>query len=151
MEYETIVEEGVTISGYVLEFIEYIGNCFDLLEDGREDEIFCDPFYVRDENREYISDEKVDEVINAIDAEYTYEIGTYPSYHRNRSNSNATADFSRLSKSARRGMVEGIDRIISKWEKIEAEEKAALPPTPEPMAPSGDYTVSNYDESFYWD
>jgi hypothetical protein len=96
------VEEGVTLNDYTLEFTEFLQHCFALLEDGREDQILSDPFFDSG-----ISDEQVDAVIAALDAEYEHELGTYPGYHRNRSGANALPEFHRLSPRGRRALVEG--------------------------------------------
>ena len=113
-EYTTRVEEGVTLSPYTLEFTDWIQQCYELLEAGAEDRIFSDPFYERTDGRPTLTDEEIDAVINALDQEYAYELGTYPGYHRNRSGANALPEFNRMSPRARRAMVEGIDRIVSK-------------------------------------
>src|SRR5947208_158001 len=96
-DYTTRVEEGVTLSPYTLEFTDWIQHCYDLLEAGEEDRIFSDPFYERTEGRPPLTDEEIDAVINALDQEYAYELGTYPGYHRNRSGANALPEFNRLS------------------------------------------------------
>jgi hypothetical protein len=112
--YETRIEEGVTLTSYTLEFTEWIQHCYALLEAGEEDRIISDPWYERTDGRPPLSDEEIDRVVAALDKEYEYELGTYPGYHRNRSGANALPEFHRMSSRARRAMVEGIDRIISK-------------------------------------
>ncbi|HZT06028.1 MAG TPA: hypothetical protein VFC51_03290 [Chloroflexota bacterium] len=114
-DYTPRVEEGVTLSAYTLEVTDWLQHCFDLLESGNEDRIMSDPWYRRDGDRPPLSDEQVDAVVEALDKEYEYELGTYPGYHRNRSGANALPEFRRLSPRARRAMVEGIDRIVSKY------------------------------------
>jgi hypothetical protein len=114
-EHSARVEEGVTLSPYTLEFTEWIQHCFEMLNSGQEDRIISDPWYQRTDGRPPLTDEQVDTVIEALDKEYEYELGTYPGYHRNRSGANALPEFRRLSPRARRAMVEGIDRIISKY------------------------------------
>jgi hypothetical protein len=113
-EYATRVEEGVTLTSYTLEFTDWIQHCYQLLEAGEEDRIISDPWYQRSDGRPPLSDEQIDRVIEALDKEYEYELGTYPGYHRNRSGANALPEFHRMSARARRAMVEGIDRIIAK-------------------------------------
>ena len=105
-------EEGVDLADDVIEIIDYLGQCFDLMEAGKD--IMGDAFYARSGERPPLTDEEVDRVIAAIDAEYAFEIGTYPGYHRNRSGSNAIADFSRLNPQNRRAMVEGLDSILQR-------------------------------------
>jgi hypothetical protein len=109
------VEEGVHLSDYTCEIIDYLQRCFDLLETDEEDRILGDPFYRRARDRPPLSEEDVDRVIGAIDAEFATEIGTYPEYHRNRSGANATPDFSRFSPRARRCVAEGLDAILSRY------------------------------------
>jgi len=113
-EYQTRIEEGVTLSPYTLEFTDWIQHCYDLVEAGEEDRIISDPWYERAEGRDPLTEEQIDAVIDALDKEYEYELGTYPGYHRNRSGANALPEFHRMSPRARRAMVEGIDRIIAK-------------------------------------
>jgi hypothetical protein len=114
-EYQTVIEEGITLTAYTLEFTEYLQHCFELLDAGNEDQILSDPFYQREDGKPPLTDEEIDTVIVALDAEYEYELGTYPGYHRNRSGANALPEFHRLSPRARRSMVEGIARIIEKY------------------------------------
>jgi hypothetical protein len=114
-EYTTQVEEGVTLSPYTLEFTAWIQHCYDLLEAGQEDHILSDPWYQRPGGRPMLTDDEVDKVIAELDKEYEVELGTYPGYHRNRSGANALPEFHRLSPRARRALVEGCDRIITKY------------------------------------
>lgn len=109
-DYTSRVEEGVTLTAYTLEFTAWIQHCFDCLEAGQEDRILSDPFF-----NSGISDEQVDAVITALDAEYEHELGTYPGYHRNRSGCNALPEFHRLSARGRRALVEGCLRIKRKY------------------------------------
>jgi hypothetical protein len=114
-EYSARVEEGVTLSPYTLEFTDWIQHCYDLLEAGQEDRIISDPWYTRPSGRPMLTDEEIDKVISELDREYEVELGTYPGYHRNRSGANALPEFHRLSPRARRALVEGCDRIITKY------------------------------------
>lgn len=110
-DYEARVEEGVTLTPFTLEFTAWIQHCFDAMEVGQEERIMSDPFFDSG-----ISDELVDEVIEALDKEYEHELGTYPGYHRNRSGCNALPEFHRLSPRGRRALVEGCLRIKRKYE-----------------------------------
>jgi hypothetical protein len=112
--FETRIEEGVTLTPYTLEFTNWIQHCYDLLEAGQEDRIISDPWYERADGRPPLTEEEINRVVEALDKEYEYELGTYPGYHRNRSGANALPEFHRMSPRARRAMVEGIDRIIAK-------------------------------------
>jgi len=124
-DYTTRIEEGVTLSPYTLEFTDWIQHCYELLQTDQEDRIISDPWYERADGRPPLTDEQVDAVIDALDKEYEYELGTYPGYHRNRSGANALPEFHRMSPRARRAMVEGIDRIIAKYRIPVEAQKAA--------------------------
>src|ERR1044071_6617902 len=124
-EYQTRIEEGVTLSPYTLELTDWIQHCYELMDAGEEDRIISDPWYERSDGREPLTDEQIDAVIEALDKEYEYELGTYPGYHRNRSGANALPEFRRMSPRARRAMVEGIDRIIAKYRAPVEIQKAA--------------------------
>ena len=113
-EYIDTVEEGVTLSAFTNEVTAWLQQCFDLLEAGQEDRIPSDPWYTRATGRPILTDYLVDGMILALDAEYDMEIGTYPGYHRNRSGANARTGFDRLAPRARRALVEGLDRIVTK-------------------------------------
>lgn len=108
-EYEARIEEGVTLSAYTLELTAWLQHCFDQLEKG--DELYADPFFDSG-----ISDERVDAIIEALDAEYAFELGTYPTYHRNRSGANAPPEFHRLSPQGRRALVDGCLAIKRKYQ-----------------------------------
>lgn len=105
------VEEGVTLNDYTIELTAWLQRCFDLLEAGCEDQILSDPFF-----ESGISDERVDAIVEALDNEYAFELGTYPSYHRNRSGANALPEFHRLSPRGRRALVEGALVIKRKYQ-----------------------------------
>src|SRR5437016_5161755 len=115
-----IVEEGVLLTDDVLEVIAYLQDCFEKLERGDEHLILGDPFYQRPDGKPPLTDDEVDKVIAAIDEEFTFEIGTYPGYHRNRSGASAPSDFHRLSPRARRAMVEGLDAILTRHKALHA-------------------------------
>ncbi len=123
--YAARIEEGVTLSPYTLEFTDWIQHCYELLEAGEEDRIMSDPFYERADGKPQLTDEEIDAVIAALDQEYAYELGTYPGYHRNRSGANSLPEFNRMSPRARRAMVEGIDRIITKHRAPAKQEQTA--------------------------
>jgi hypothetical protein len=120
-----IVQEGVVLGDDVLEIIEYLQDCFEKLERGDDSLILGDPFYQRASGKPPLTDEEVDRVISAIDAEFAFEIGNYPGYHRNRSGANAPVDFNRLTPRARRAMVEGLDAILARHKATQ--EAAATP------------------------
>lgn len=110
-EYVDTTEEGVTLSAYTNEITAWLQRCFRMLEDGEEDRILVsDPFF-----ESGLSDELIDQVIAALDAEYAHELGTYPSYHRNRSGANALPEFHRLSARGRRALVEGALLVKQKY------------------------------------
>jgi len=120
-EYTARVEEGVTLSAYTVEVTAWLQHCYELLEAGDEDRILSDPWYERADGAPPLTDDEVDAVIDALDQEYEYELGTYPEYHRNRSGANSLPEFRRLSPRARRAMVEGIDRIVNKHRPVAEE------------------------------
>lgn len=107
-------EENVLLEDDVLEVIAYLQDCFEKLDRGDEDMILGDPFYQRSGGKPPLSDEEIDRVVAAIDAEFTQELGSHPDYHRNRSGANASPAFDRLAPRARRAMVEGLDAILSR-------------------------------------
>jgi hypothetical protein len=123
-EYSARVEEGVTLTAYTVEVTAWLQHCYDRLEAGEEDHILSDPWYERADGRSPLTDEEVDAVIEALDHEYEYELGTYPEYHRNRSGANSSPEFHRLSPRARRAMVEGIDGIVAKHRLVSSESEA---------------------------
>lgn len=102
MEFVDTVEEGVNLSAYTNELTAWLQQCYELLDSGNEGRIPSDPFFDSG-----MTDAQVDTVIAAIDEEFVTELGSFPSYHRNRSGANALPEFHRLSPSARRAMVEG--------------------------------------------
>jgi hypothetical protein len=118
------IEEGVELRDVTLEVIDYLQDVYDKLETGLETHIIGDPFYQRANGLPPFSDEQVDRVIAAIDEEFATEIGQYPGYHRNRSGANATPDFWRLTATARRAVVEGLDAIYQRHAAL-AEQQAA--------------------------
>jgi hypothetical protein len=121
------MEEGVELRDETLEVIDYLQEVLQKLDAGLENHILGDPFYQRAEGKDPFTDEQIDRVINAIDAEFAIEISLYPGYHRGRSGANTTPDFWRLSPSARRVVVEGLDAIHNRYreEPAEAERPAA--------------------------
>jgi hypothetical protein len=128
------IEEGVTLSAYTLDVIEYLQDCFEKLEAGQEDLILSDPFYVPHDGP--LSDEKIDRLIAAIDEEHDKEINSFPDYHRRRSGANAKPEWHRLSPRARRAVAEGCMRILEEHNSWVAQ--AYVPPyqTPEQYAAS---------------
>ena len=108
------LEDGITLSDYTCEIIDYLQDCLDKLERGEEDMILGDPFYSRPVGREPFSDEDVARVVAAIDAEFATEMTGAAGYHRNRSGAETTPDFHRLGARAQRAMVEGLDAILAR-------------------------------------
>ena len=109
-----VIEEGVTLNDDVLECIAWLQSCYEHIEAGTEHLIMSEPFYTRADGKPPLTQEEVDKLITAIDFEFGFEIASYPGYHRNRSGANATPDFHRLSSSARRAVVEGLDGILAR-------------------------------------
>ena len=109
-----VVEEGHIIPDEVVECIAWLQSCFEKLEAGQEELILSEPFYTRADGKPPLTDEDVSKIIDGLDAEFAFEIGSYPGYHRNRSGANATPQFCRLSPSARRALVEGLDGILAR-------------------------------------
>ncbi|SRR5258706_9063740 len=108
------IEEGVTIHGETLDIIDWLQYCFEKLEAGAENEIMNDPFYTP--RTDFLSDEKIDEVIVELDKKLDYEIDNSLDYHRARSGADAKTEFHRLGQQARRYLVEGLMRIIDEWD-----------------------------------
>lgn len=102
-------EEGTYISAGLSEMTAWLDDCLDKLDSGRENEIMSDPFFDSG-----LSDEKVDELITTIDADISKELEGHAGYHRNRSNSNAPPEYSRLGASARRALAEGCLMILQR-------------------------------------
>jgi len=125
------IEEGITLTPYTLDIVDYLQECFEKMEAGQEDLILADPFYVPASGP--LSDEKVDRLISALDEEFGKEIDSFPGYHERRSGANAKTDWFRLSPRARRAMAEGCMRII--------EEHMGQPP-PVVSAPRADHDGS---------
>jgi hypothetical protein len=135
---EPRIEEGVTLSPYTLDVIDLLDRVFDALEAGAEGTLFVDPFYTPQSGP--LTEEKIDALIAAIDHEFTFEVTTYASYHRNRSGSNATPEFHRLSAHGRRALAEGLAMLIEEhFPPAPAVTSAGEPPvTPTPAAsPTG--------------
>jgi len=109
------MEEGVELRDETLEVIDYLQEILKKLDAGLETHILGDPFYQREDGKPPFTDEQVDRVINAIDAEFAIEISLYPGYHKGRSGANTTPDFWRLGPSARRVVVEGLDAIHRRY------------------------------------
>lgn len=128
--------EGIVVTDDTLEVIAYLQTCYEQMERGEEDHILGDPFYQRAGGKPMLTDEEVDKVVAAIDAEFATEIGQYPGYHRNRSGATHTPDFHRLSARARRAMVEGLDAILARH-RAPVHTSA---PVPETQAGGPDYT-----------
>jgi len=119
------MEEGVELRDETLEVIEYLQDILQKLDAGLESHILGDPFYVRADGKLPFTDEQVDRVISAIDAEFAIEIALYPGYHKGRSGANTTPDFWRLSPSARRVVVEGLDAIHRRYAEPSAPPQSA--------------------------
>lgn len=111
-------EERVWLPPFTLELTAWIQHCYDLLEAGEEKHILADPWYQRADGKPPFTDEQINAIITALDAEYESELGSFPDYHRNRSGCNALPEFHRLSAAGRRALVEGIDRIAEKHKSI---------------------------------
>lgn len=109
-----IVTEGVTLTDDVLECIAYLQDVLEKLDRDEEHLILSDPFYQRANGKPPLTDEVVDKVIEAIEAEFAFELGNYPGYHRNRSGATDPPEFTRLSPSARRAVAEGLDAILQR-------------------------------------
>ena len=116
-----VIEEGVTLEDDVLECIAWLQSCFEKLEAGQEELILSEPFYARADGKPPLTDEDVDKIIEGLDAEFAFEIGSYPGYHRNRSGATHVPQFDRLSPSARRALVEGIDGILARHRAAKSE------------------------------
>jgi len=138
-EYEGSTE----IKGFSLDMIDYLQFCFEKLEAGLESEITIDPWYEPESGP--LTDEKVNEVVEAIDKEFNHEIDNFPSYHYRRSGANAKPEFHRMGPAARRAMVEGLLRIKEEWAAYNAAQNAApgYPVYPAPTYSS--YTPPDYD------
>ena len=115
------MEEGVELRDETLEVIDYLQDVLQKLDAGLENHILGDPFYQRADGKDPFTDEQIDRVINAIDAEFAIEISLYPGYHKGRSGANTTPDFWRLSPSARRVVVERLDAIHRCYREVSAE------------------------------
>jgi hypothetical protein len=118
------MEESVYISPFISELMDYLDDCLLKLEEGRENQIYADPFYDSG-----LSDEKVDELIATIDEDCRAELGSFPSYHRNRQGCTAPPEYSRLSPTARRAMAEGCLLIIQRHTVILGDTEP-IPPLP---------------------
>jgi len=109
------IEEGVELRDMTIEVVDYLQDVLEKLDAGMESHILADPFYERVDGKPPFTDEQVDKVIDAIDAEFAVEISLYPGYHKGRSGANTTPDFWRLGPSARRAVVEGLDAIRRRY------------------------------------
>lgn len=122
---DSIVDEGVTITGFTLDMTDYLQDCFDKLEAGQEDLIMADPFYTPRGGP--FSDEKVDRLIAALDEEYGKEIDNFRDHHAGRSGANTKPEWHRLGPRARRALAEGCMRIIEEWNPVKAEVPDPVP------------------------
>lgn len=104
-------EEGIYISPCVSDLMDWLDDCLHRIEDGRTHEIYSDPYFDSG-----LTDAQVDELIRVIDEDCTAELGSFPSYHRNRQGCNAPPDYSRLPPAARRAMAEGCLAILRRHE-----------------------------------
>ncbi len=123
----SVRQEGVLLTAYTVAITAWLQHCYELLEDGREDEILSDPFYVPATGP--LSDELVDQLVGALDAEYAYEIEKYPTHHKTRSGAETTPDFWRLGPRARRALVEGAMLLCERH-------PVDPPPAPPPATPA---------------
>ena len=91
--------------------IEWLQECYLLMESGEEERI---PRYLDFHSRAgVLTDDYVDRVVEAIEAEFVHELTQYPEYHfRNADGATTPPEFTRLSKEARRAMVEGLHKIL---------------------------------------
>ena len=117
------VEEGVTLTPYTCAVTDYLQHVFELLEAGAEDRFMSDPWFQRTDGLPPLSDEDVDRVIEAIDAEFATELRFYASYHLQRSGATTTPDFQRLSSRARRAVAEGLDAIVAQYTVRDADDE----------------------------
>lgn len=110
------VEEGITVHGHSLDCMDYLHEVLGMMESGQADRLVPDPFY-RSRNWDgVIPEERIDRLIEALDAEFAVEIGNHPQYHRNRSGATHTPDFCRLTATQRRAVAEELDRINARYE-----------------------------------
>jgi len=117
---------------WTLDCIEWLQSCLDTHERGED--ILSDPFY---QPRRQISEESVDNLIDALDEEFNKEVDQFPAYHQRRSGANKRTDWHRLSDRNRRAMVEGLHRILEEHEDYAAAQKAAQSAGPRPPDYSG--------------
>ena len=96
--------------------IAWLEECFQHLEAGEEERIPSNLFYKS--TRGILTDDYVDRMVDKIEAEFVHELTAYPAYHfRNAHGATKPPDFHRLSRNARRAMVEGLDRVLGYEEK----------------------------------
>ena len=108
-----VTVEGVVLTDEELTIIACIQEVLDLFEAG-EEEIQSDPSFVWP--GEPPSDERVEEIIAALDEKFAHEIQTYPGYHRNRSGATTTPDFHRMPIFVKRILVERVKAIFMAYE-----------------------------------
>ncbi|SRR5581483_1757284 len=130
---------------------DYLQDCFEKLESGTEQAILRDPLAIRDPA---LTDEEVDKVIAALDAEYDHEMEYSYSYHRTRSGATLKTEFHRLGPDARRAMVEGLDYLIRTVQHDGPPNGQNTyyfpPPVPPPASPPASPAYDTYYED-YWD
>lgn len=104
-------EENSYISPALDELMAFLDDCLVKIDEGREHEIFRDPFF-----ESGLTDVQVDQLIEEIDQDCLKEITDFPSYHARRQGCNAPPEYARMSPGARRAMAEGALMIIKRWE-----------------------------------
>lgn len=119
-----VIEEGVYLDDVVIEVVAFMQDCFAKMDRGEEDMILADPYFERPGGKPPLTDEEIDRIITAIDSEFTHEITNYLDYHRNRSGANTAPEFARMSPTARRAMVEGIEAIMEQHAQRQEKEAA---------------------------
>ena len=91
--------------------IKWLQECYDWMEAGEEEKI--SPNLAYKSTRGVLTDDYVDRIIAKIEFEFEFELDKYPGYHfQNADGANAPPEFTRLSPSARRALVEGLDRAL---------------------------------------
>lgn len=98
------------------EVTDWLQHCFELLNTGQESKLRPDPFYVRPEGKPSLTRADIDKVIQGMDQEYEIEnVGGF-SMHRRASGAEKHTEFSRLGDQGRRALVEGAEKILTKWD-----------------------------------
>ena len=91
--------------------IEWLQECYMLLESGEEDRIPRSLNYQSPLGT--LTDDYIDRMVEAIEAEFVYELEKYPAYHfKNADGATAPPEFTRLKPESRRALVEGLHQIL---------------------------------------